>query len=810
MTSVKTIALAVLALAILLATGISTQNEQWELGDPSYYLFYLGVALLSFGLRVKAPTRPGNAVLEHTSMGFVFVIVALNGLILRESLQLAGSTILILSIWRRRSETDVILADLLCTGASALAANAVYQAPFLASHSVEQPVRLVVAACACFAANQIPMIVVAALTRPDWVKKSRELVQVWTFPYYLMAAAIAVAFNYVQHFLNWQIAMLGAPVVFLIYRSYRLYVDRLERQKQHSGDIAGLHLRAIEALSLAIDAKDAVPDQVQRVQLYTMELGKALRMTDRELEALRAAAVLHDIGTLAIPEHITGKPGRLTPEEFEKVKIHTRVGAEILERVAFPYPVAPLVRSHHERWDGTGYPDGLRGVEIPLGARILAVADTVDALVSERRWRAALPLTEAVSRVAAQAGTAFDPRVVDVLVKNYVEWEQLAQIQGAKRAQLSVDARIERGEAPGARFESASASSAPCFLQSISAAREEEQLLLDLNQQLGNSLALQETFAAVSMRLKKLVPYHAVVLFVQRGDRLIAQQVAGDHLALCSSLQIPIGRGVSGWVAANGKSMRNADPALEVTHLSSGTRSSPFAAALSVPLAGPGGMRGALTLYHAHPDVFSAEHLRLLLAIAPKLSQAVENGLKFKRAEDSATMDYLTGLPNAHTLFEHLGREIDVSRCLETPLAVLVCDLDGFKPVNDRLGHLTGNQVLRAVSATLKAHCHEYDYAARMGGDEFVVVLPNLSRRDIETRVVQLRRAIRAAGYEVCGQELVGASFGIAQFPLNGSSVDELLAAADIDMYRDKEARKAGVANVKLNVPMMTRNRRAG
>jgi len=810
MTSVKTIALALLALSILLATGFSTQTQQWELLDPSYYLFYLGVALLSFGLRVKAPSRPGHPILEHTSMGFVFVIVALTGLGLRESLQIAGSTILILSIWRKRSETDVILADLLCTGASALAANVVYQAPFLASHSVEQPVRLVVAACACFAANQFPMVAVAALTQRDWVRKARELVQVWTFPYYLMAAAIAVVFNYVQHFLNWQIAMLAAPLVFLIYRSYRLYVDRLERQKEHSGNIAGLHLRAIEALSLAIDAKDAVPDQhLRRVQLYAMELGKALRMTERELEALRAAAVLHDIGTLAIPEHITGKAGRLTPEEFEKVKIHTRVGAEILERVSFPYPVAPLVRSHHERWDGTGYPDGLRATEIPLGARILAVVDTVDALASERRWRSALPLAEAVARVVALSGTAFDPRVVDVLVKNYQDWEQLAQVQGAERARLSVDARIERGEAPAVGFEPAGVAGAPGFLQSITAAREEEQLLLDLNQQLGNTLALQETFAGVASRLKKLVPYHAVVLFIQRADRLIAQQVAGDHLALCSSLQIPMGRGVSGWVAANGKPMRNADPALEIIHLSSGARSSPFASALSVPLAGAGGLRGALTLYHSHPDVFSPEHLRLLLAVAPKLSQAVENSLKYKRAEDSATMDYLTGLPNAHSLFEHLEREIDVSRCLETPLAVLVCDLDGFKPVNDRLGHLTGNQVLRAVAAALKANCYEYDYAARMGGDEFVVVLPNLSRRDIDVRIVQLRQAIVAAGFEVCGEELVSASFGLAQLPMDGSGVDELLAAADADMYRDKERRKAGVGNVKLNIHMMVpRDRR--
>ncbi|MEO8025395.1 MAG: HD domain-containing phosphohydrolase [Bryobacteraceae bacterium] len=808
----KTTMLAVLAVSVLLATGLSTQLGQWELRDPSYYLFYLGVALLAFGLRAKAPARSGQPVLEHTSMGFVFVIVALTGLSLRESLQIAFSTILILSIWRKRSDPDVILADLLCTGTSALAANAVYQATYLLSHQVEQPVRLVVASCVCFVANQVPMIAVAAATQRDWMRKTRQLVQFWAFPYYLMAAAIAVLFSYAQQFVNWQVAMLAAPAVFLTHRSYRLYVDRLERQREHSGHLAELHLRAIEALSLAIEAKDATPDQhLRRVQVYTMEMGRALRMTDKELEALRAAAVLHDIGTLAIPEHITAKPGRLTPEEFEKVKIHTQVGAEILERVQFPYPVAPLVRSHHERWDGTGYPDGLRGTEIPLGARILAVADTVDALASERRWRAALPLQQAIARAAAMAGTAFDPRIIELLVKHFEEWERVAQLQGAQRARLSIGAKVERGDAPAAGFEASGVTRSGDFLKSISAAREEEQLLLDLNQQLGNSIALQETFAGVASRLKKLVPYQSVVLFIQRGDRLLAHQVAGDHISLCSSLQIPIGRGVSGWVAANGKPMRNADPALEITHLSGGGRTSPFASSLSVPLSTAAGLQGALTLYHAQSDAFSAEHLRLMLAVAPKLAQAVENGLKFKRAEDSATFDFLTSLPNAHSLFEQLEREIDVSRCLESPLAVLVCDLDGFKPVNDRLGHLTGNQVLRAVSLALKQGCQEYDYAARMGGDEFVIVLPNRNKREIEMRIQQLRQAIVAAGFEVCGEELVGASFGAAQYPQDGSTVDELLAAADREMYRDKEARKAGVSARKIGPQIVIPpSRRAG
>ena len=131
---------------------------------------------------------------------------------------------------------------------------------------------------------------------------------------------------------------------------------------------------------------------MQRVRTYAVEMGKDLGLTDGDLEALKAAALLHDIGKLAVPEHIISKPGRLTPEEFEKMKIHPIVGAEILERVSFPYAAAAIVRAHHEKWDGTGYPYGLKGEEIPLGARILTSVDCLDALASDRQYRRALPL----------------------------------------------------------------------------------------------------------------------------------------------------------------------------------------------------------------------------------------------------------------------------------------------------------------------------------------------------------------------------------------------------------------------------------
>jgi putative nucleotidyltransferase with HDIG domain len=229
-----------------------------------------------------------------------------------------------------------------------------------------------------------------------------------------------------------------------------------------------------------------------------MELANDLGLKYEEKEALRAAALLHDIGKLAVPEHIISKPGKLTPEEFEKMKIHPIVGAEILEQVQFPYPVVPIVRSHHEKWDGSGYPDGLKGEEIPIGARILSAVDCLDALASDRQYRRALPLDKAMDHVAAEAEKAFDPKVVEVLRRRYVELEKMATQQPLEgRAKLSTDVKVERGAAPATGFaegvSGAKTSLQPDFLSSIAAARLEARTLFELTHDLGNSLRLDET-----------------------------------------------------------------------------------------------------------------------------------------------------------------------------------------------------------------------------------------------------------------------------------------------------------------------------
>jgi diguanylate cyclase (GGDEF)-like protein/putative nucleotidyltransferase with HDIG domain len=507
---------------------------------------------------------------------------------------------------------------------------------------------------------------------------------------------------------------------------------------------------------------------------------------------LHAAALLHDIGKLAVPEHIISKPGRLTPEEFEKMKIHTLVGAEILERVRFPYPVVPIVRAHHEKWDGTGYPMGLKATEIPLGARILSAVDYLDALASDRQYRRALPLQEVMQQLSAESGKAFDPTVVQVLEKRYRHLENLALARSTRdvNAPLSTEIRIERGPAPDAGFEKVAQDSTgqeTTFLSSIAAARQEAQSLFELSQDLGASLSLGETLSVFSVKLKPMVPYDAIAIYILRSDELIPEYVNGDNYRLFSSLRIPLGQGLSGWVAQNRKPIVNGNPSVEPGYLNDPTKFSTLSSALAVPLEGVAGIIGVLALYRGERDVFTTDHLRILLAISSKMALSIENALKYQQAESSATTDYLTGLPNARSLFLELDRELARCKRDQSSLIVMVSDLDGFKQVNDRFGHLEGNRVLRLYAQALKESCREYDYVARMGGDEFVVVAPGLAADAAAKKGEQMRALAKQAGFEICAEDILSLSVGQAVYPDDGTDAEQLLAQADRRMYIEKQ-----------------------
>ncbi|HXW93485.1 MAG TPA: HD domain-containing phosphohydrolase [Terriglobales bacterium] len=767
--------------------------------DLTRLVCYLIVAILASGLKVQLPGIDGTM-----SVNFLFILLGVVELSLPETLLIGCAATLVQSVWQVRNRLDPVKVLFNVFGMMANASAVCYFTYHWLDARIgsNRPILLMAAALVFFLANTLPIAVVIALTEHKPIRKVWSECYFWSFPYYLVGAAAVGMVTIINQRAGWQTSLMVMPLIYWVYRSYRLYLERLQAEKErvevekrHVEQIASLNMRTIEALALAIEAKDhTTHTHLQRVRTYAVEIAKELGLSADEIEALRAAAVLHDIGKLAVPEHIINKPGKLTPEEFEKMKVHPLVGAEILDRVAFPYPVAPIVRSHHERWDGSGYPAGLAGEEIPIGARILAVVDCLDALASDRQYRPAIPLDRAMARVKEKAGIWFDPNVVEVLDRRFAELDHLAQtIEGGfVPSPFSKNLRVERGLAPATGFEkwAETTPNESDFMTSIASARQEAQAMFELSQDLGNSLSLSETLSVLSVRLRKLVPYDSIALFVNRNGWLIPDLVSGENCRALFSLKIRVGEGLCGWVAENCKPIINGNPQVETGYVAD-PKTGPLSSALAVPLQGLNGVVGVLAMYQSAADAFTPDHLRILLAVASKVALAVENALKYQQAESSATTDFLTGLPNARSLFVQLAQEVARCKRMNTSLAVMVCDIDGLKKINDTFGHLEGDRLLREFSTRLKEACRGYDYVARMGGDEFVILAPGLTAAAAEEKAKRLNQWAKEAAQQTCGSNFVGLSVGTAFYPEDSDDIEALLAEADRRMYSVKQAHHA-------------------
>jgi diguanylate cyclase (GGDEF)-like protein/putative nucleotidyltransferase with HDIG domain len=772
----------------------------WQSVDLTRFVCYLLVAVLASSLKIQLPGIDGTM-----SVNFLFILLSVLELNLPETMVLGCTATLAQCLLGTRQKLVPIK---IVFNVFSMMANAIVLSYF-AYHDLQRVLGagtlplLVITALVFFLANTVPVAVIISVTEGKPAYKVWTECHFWSFPFYMVGAAVVFAVGFISKQVGWQTSLLVLPLVYWVYRSYHLYLAKLatekkqvEIEKRNAEEVASLHLRTIESLALAIEAKDHTSHQhLQRVRVFAVAVAKELGFPEEEIEALRAAALLHDIGKLAIPEHIINKPGRLSPEEFEKMKIHALVGAEILQRVAFPYPVAPIVRSHHERWDGTGYPDGLKGEQIPMGARVLAAVDCLDALASHRQYRSAMSLDAAMEKVASMSGSAFEPRIVEILKRRYRELEIMVKSDSmtAEETTLPTSAhvRIDAGLEPAAGFEHSAPISSPAndadFLSSIASARQEAQTMFELSQDLGNSLSLGETLSVLSMRLRKMIPYDSMAVFLLKDGRLLPELVSGDNFRLLSSLNVGLGEGLCGWVAEKRKPIVNGNPEAEAGYMSDPAKFTRLRSILAVPLEGLNGVVGVLAMYCADRDAFSADHLRILLAVSSKIALSVENALKYQLAEDSATTDYLTGLPNARSLFVHLSRELARCRRTGTALAVMVCDLDNFKQINDLYGHLEGDNLLKDFAGHLKETCRDYDYVARMGGDEFVIVAPGLSPNASSEKASRLNQLAVDSGRKITGHDLVGLSVGTAFCPEDSFDIERLLAEADRRMYSMKK-----------------------
>jgi len=240
---------------------------------------------------------------------------------------------------------------------------------------------------------------------------------------YFSGASIAALLVTFTRDLNVSALAIVVPLLIVCYLTYQTAMGRVEDSNNHLAEVNRLYLSTVETLAMAIDAKDQITHgHIRRVQTYTVGLASKIGIVDKHLlKAIEAAALLHDTGKLAVPEYILNKPGKLTATEFEKMKLHASVGADILSAINFPYPVVPIVRHHHESWDGSGYPTGLKGTDIPIGARILAVVDCFDALTSDRPYRPRMSDADALKILLDRRGSMYDPLIIDTFVRIYEE-----------------------------------------------------------------------------------------------------------------------------------------------------------------------------------------------------------------------------------------------------------------------------------------------------------------------------------------------------------------------------------------------------
>jgi putative nucleotidyltransferase with HDIG domain len=404
-----------------------------------------------------------------------------------------------------------------------------------------------------------------------------------------------------------------APVLVIFYLAMRSWLGRLEDADAHVAQVNRLHLSTVSALSTAIEAKDGVTsDHIHRVQAYALGLARALNITDPlALRALEAAALLHDTGKLAVPEHILNKPGRLTPAEFETMKTHVDVGADILSSIEFPYPVVPIVRAHHENWDGSGYPRGLRGDEIPIGARILSVVDCFDALTSDRPYRSAMSEEDALAIILDRRGTMYDPAVVDTFVRVY---RDIAPRPSTQPELQSAVGRIRR--AHKVEPEAGPAAAAPA--EANPDCSEEVLAFVSLARVATRTPAVRDIGALAWGHLRHLAPGATLALYTLDSARgtLVAQYTAGPAAMRISGLVIPVSERVAGWVAANWRPMINAEARLD---LGAGTED--LRHAVAMPLIAQGVLVGVMALYSSQS--FSDDRARRLEMIAPHLATSL-------------------------------------------------------------------------------------------------------------------------------------------------------------------------------------------
>jgi putative nucleotidyltransferase with HDIG domain len=596
-----------------LAVGASVYDLIVE--PPSHqWLVLAGLAFLTGSFSIKLPSI--NARIS-VSEAFVFAAVLLFGA--SAATIIVTLDAIILSSWASsRRHSKVRAAFNICAAATAIWVAAQLFRVLLprtpSSPRLEEIIfPVAVLSASYFAINSFFVAIAVAY------EKASSPIEIWKQNFawvglnYVGGASVAMLLVTYRQSIDLTAVSVILPILAITYLTFRTSLGRLADANRHVTQVNDLYLSTIETLAMAVDAKDQITHgHIRRVQVYAVELAKRLGVKEpSQLKAIEAAALLHDMGKLAIPEHILNKPGKLTPAEFETMKRHADIGADLLSSIRFPYPVVPIVRHHHEQWNGQGYPSGISGTDIPLGARILAVVDCFDALNSDRPYRPRLSLPEAFTILRERRGTMYDPLVVDEFVAGYQEMAEAANEAGEQARTLAV------------AHTAANTGSGSSALQEIRAAAADGAILATTRQSITDARGVAEVIGALGQAVRQLTPSSGCAFFRYYSDTddLLCEYVTDERLALVVGLRIRPGERVTGWVAANRQTISNSDATLDLGQASLMLDPRPRSA-VSTPVVGPqGDFHGVLTAYSPVADVFTHRHVYAFEQLANTLGE---------------------------------------------------------------------------------------------------------------------------------------------------------------------------------------------
>ena len=593
----------------------------------------------------------------------------------------------------------------------------------------------------------------------------------WISLNYFGGASVALLLVVYTRDLDLTFLVIVVPLLAVLYATYAGTIGRFEDANRHLTELNTLYMATIEALAMAIDAKDQVTHgHIRRVQSYAVGLASKLGVADTKLiRAVEAAALLHDMGKLAVPEYILNKPGPLTPAEFDRMKLHSSVGADILSSINFPYPVVPIVRHHHENWDGSGYPDGLKGTDIPIGARILSVVDCFDALTSDRPYRPRLSDGDATRILLERRGTMYDPLIVDKFLS--VHKELVKDDNSTKTESKRALTAITRIALPTTIEPNTSAG-----LDDIAASTEEMLALYNLARALAGQIDLSDSGDIICKHLRRLVPASTCVFFVYEPDKdeLVSGYASGDNAALFSGLRIARGERLSGWVAANVQTIVNSDPVLDLGEASRSVKGR-LRSCLSTPLSNRGQLVGVLSVYSPEHSAFTDDHRRIIEVIARQVSRVVAFARDAAKPTAGKSTDDLTGLPLSSRLESFVASELEATEVAE-PLSVVLLQVGpaNSETVPSDLSDVVFTSVVAAVKKALRGG----DVLSRHGVNEFAVLLTQTDSKGGELVCFRVLERLRDSDVARVIDSPITVNIAPATAPADGTTLEALMQAA--------------------------------